>query len=106
MRPVKDNVKLVLPEDFDDAWLADITAREYFPEAIVSDVSGNRYRLFFITSLRLSQELKITIEKGIQNWFSEPGLVVVDEIDLNTIRRAINGLWEEGYFNSLLPIKQ
>lgn len=67
-------------------------------DIIVNCPNGMSYKLCFYDNVRLSQELDI--EEVI---FYE-GLVIVKEVNLENIEKAIRKMWDYDFFKKLKPI--
>jgi hypothetical protein len=64
--------------------------------------NGARYRLSFVDLGNVNQGL--TGHGDEAGHFAEPGMVVVQEISEDIIRRAVDKLAKMGYFANLVPI--
>ncbi len=71
----------------------------YRNDVIVTCPDGNSYQLCFYDNIRLSQD--IAEEKII----FERGLVVVQTVDMPTIKQSVIKLWKANFFNTLVPLK-
>lgn len=91
-----------LPSYFDDRVEAEMWPRGYLNDVEVELQDGTRHYLSFIDLVRLQQEASADFADGVA-CFTEPGLVVVPEVTLTGIRRAIERLYEEGYFRRATP---
>ncbi|WP_374140063.1 hypothetical protein [Sphingomonas sp.] len=64
--------------------------------------NGARYRLSFVDLGNVKQGL--TGQGNEAGHFAERGMVVVQEISEDIIRRAVDKLAKMGYFESLIPV--
>ena len=96
--------KLILPDGFDERWESEIADRGYFSEALVETSETRCYSVFFIVPVRLQQELADTSQKLGQKWFAEPGLIVLEDINLDKMQEAIEGLYRDGFFSHLKSV--
>jgi hypothetical protein len=64
---------------------------------IVQLEDGSRRRLSFIDPARLEQSLSSNAQSG-RAYYAEPGLVILPEVSTEAIQKAVQGLWEDGYF--------
>lgn len=64
---------------------------------------GSRYKLYFSDPIRLQQTLEDDVKMG-REYYTEPGLVVLPEVTTGAIRKAVAGLWREGYFRHRKPL--
>jgi len=91
------DVRLVLPDDFDDRMEFEIAQRGYLSHSFVEDPVGNRFPVFFIDPIRLQQDLAESTSRG-EPWFAEPGLIVLPEVTLDGVRACVDSLWRDGFF--------
>jgi len=94
--------KLILREEFDKCTAFEVLSKGWYSGATVKLENGFQYSVFFYDPVRLKQDL----ESEGKNYLSEPGLVVLSEVTPENMRRAILGLYEEGWFNALVPISK
>lgn len=66
---------------------------------VVVVIEGDRYPVSFYDRERLTQEL----QRDVAAYAS---LVVVPEVNTEAIRRAVDQLVEEGFFNALRPLPE
>jgi len=85
---------------FDELAQIEAKTRGFLSDATVRLPDGTRYPLFFYDPIRLSQELKSESETG-RMCVAEPGMIVVPEVTLDNMQKAVGRLWREGFFNSL-----
>lgn len=69
-------------------------------DGIVELPNGDKYSVFFYDPVRLAQDFET--EKVI----AEPGLIVIEEVNMENMVAAVEKLWKIGYFKSLVPIKK
>ena len=77
--------------------------RGYLSDVVVQMEDGARYRLYFIDPVRLQQTLEDETASG-RSYFSEPGLVVLPEVNTEEIKKAVAGLTRDGFFTQLKPL--
>lgn len=86
--------------------------RGFYDGIIVEVENGFRYSVYFYEPVRLSQDLQSELEaekvdaKWGRNYIAEVGMIVVSEITMANMRKAIERLYSEGWFNSFQPIKE
>jgi hypothetical protein len=97
------NPEIVFPPGFDDRWEAEMTDKGYLSHVVVHFEDGQRFLVNFIDPVRLSQDLQAETESG-SPYFAEPGLIVVPRVTRDSIRTAVDGLKDEGFFEALKPI--
>jgi hypothetical protein len=94
---------VVFPEWYDERAEHEATSKGYLPDVEVRLSNGPHYKLCFFDHVRLGQDLEDQASSG-RPYFAEPGLVVVPEVNTESIRKAVAGLWQEGFFNRLRPL--
>ena len=88
--------ELYLPDDFEDAlW----TSKGYCPDAKLV-VAKSTYRLMFYDPVRLSQDATDEIKSG--DFFFERNLIVVKQVDRQSLEAAARWLVETGQVKSLV----
>jgi hypothetical protein len=76
-------------------------ARGYLDIVVV--LRGERHPLSFFDPVRLRQEVEDDIKRGKASF---AGLVVVQQVTTENVRRAVDELVREGFFHSLRPISK
>ena len=99
MAVIEKSITVQFPADYDAQSEFETPLRGYLSEVEV-ELDGLRYRLFFIDPVRLEQELQSNVESG-RAYFAEPNLVVLPEITTEAIKKAVEGLARDGYFEHL-----
>jgi hypothetical protein len=99
MAIVEKSVTVLFPADYDAQSEFETPLRGYLSEVEV-EMEGARYRLFFIDPVRLGQELKSNVDTG-RCYFAEPNLVILPEVTTEAIKKAVDGLVRDGFFNLL-----
>jgi hypothetical protein len=95
--------RLIFPEGFDARWESEMTDKGYLSEVIVQLEDGPRYQVNFIDPVRLRQDLD-SETKSERPYYAEPGLIIVPEVTMQAIRRAVDGLWQDDFFDHLKPL--
>jgi hypothetical protein len=95
--------RVILPEGFDERRAFETPLRGYLSDVFVEAEDGLRYPVFFVDPVRLAQELEDHLKLG-EACFAEPGTIVLPEVNLETIDRAVKSLWQEGFFAHLTPL--
>jgi hypothetical protein len=98
-----DFPNIVFPNDFDERSELEMPMRGYLSHAFVEDKDGTRYSVYFIDPVRLQQDLEQYIKLGVP-CLAEPGLIVLSDVTIENIKRAVNHLWKEGFFSHLKPL--
>jgi len=88
---------VIFPEWYDERAEFEAPAKGYLRDVEVRMQDGSRHRLFFIDPVRLQQDLEADVELG-RPYYAEPGMVVLPEVTTEAVRRAVAGLWQDGYF--------
>jgi hypothetical protein len=88
---------IFFPEWYDERAAFETPAKGYLRDVEVRLQDGSRHRLFFIDPVRLQQDLEADVEGG-RPYYAEPGMVVLPEVTTESVRRAVAGLWHDGYF--------
>src|SRR5579864_2035474 len=96
MEVVEKPLTVVFPADYDAQSEFETPMRGYLSDVEV-EWDGSRYRLFFIDPIRLEQELKASVDSG-RSYFAEPHLIVLPEVTTEAIKKAVEGLARDGYF--------
>ena len=88
---------LSFPPDFDEQAEFEAPFRGYLSGVTVELEDGMHYQVSFIGPVRLEQSLADNATAGRPH-YAEPGLVVVPEVTAEAIQVAVQGMWEDGYF--------
>jgi hypothetical protein len=99
MAIAEKNITVLFPADYDAQSEYETPLRGYLSEVEV-ELDGLRYRVFFIDPIRLEQELKANAGSG-RCYFAEPNLIVLPEVTTESIKKAVEGLARDGYFQHL-----
>lgn len=65
--------------------------------------NGNRYQVCFFDSTRLNQELEMNSKNG-KPYFIESSLIVLSELTIENMQKAITEAEKRGFFENLKPI--
>ena len=90
------------PEGFEERLELEMTARGYLSSVVVQ-LGEEQYRLFFYDPVRMQQDLEEEIKLG-RSYLAEPNVVLLPEITTENIKKAILGLYQDGYFQHVKPI--
>jgi hypothetical protein len=99
MAVAEKGITILFPSDYDSQSEFETPMRGYLSEVEV-ELDGFRCRLFFIDPVRLEQELKSNVDNG-RSYFTEPNLIILPEVTTEAIRKAIEGLAKDGFFQHL-----
>ncbi len=89
---------LVFAYDFDEQAAQQAEARGYLSHAHVELPDGSRYPVVFYDLVRLGQDLEEEVVSG-KAFIADPGMVVVPDVTLDNMERAISNLYREGFFS-------
>jgi hypothetical protein len=98
-----ENFEILFPEGFDEQQEFETPSKGYLRDVIIRLETGAEYRLFFIDPTRLQQDLEADVESG-REYFTEPGMVILPQVTIEAIRKAVSGLWRDGFFHHLKPL--
>jgi hypothetical protein len=99
MAVVEKSITILFPADYDSQSEFETPLRGYLSEVEV-ELAGLQYRLFFIDPVRLGQELKSNIDSG-RSYFAEPNLIILPEVTTDAIKKAVESLARNGFFQHL-----
>ena len=91
------------PEDFDAQSEFETPSRGYLSDVIVEMKDGQRYKLFFYDPVRMRQDLEAEISAG-KPCLAEPNVILLPEITIENIEKAVQRSWQDGFFDELKPI--
>src|SRR5437867_10142887 len=91
------------PDGYDAQREWETPSRGYLSHVTVQLEDGSRYGVYFIDLTRLGQTLEDDIRDG-REYFAEPGLIILPEVTTESIKKAVQGLWRDGYFKHLKPL--
>jgi hypothetical protein len=98
-----DSFTILFPDWYDARAEFEATAKGFLRDVVVRLEEGTCYRLYFTDPVRLQQTLEDDVKAG-RAYYTEPGLVVLPEVTTAAVRKAVSGLWREGYFQHLRPL--
>ena len=79
--------------------------RGYLSHVLADFGDGRLFPLFFYDLVRLRQDLEERVKHNI-DFIADPGIVVVQEISLKAMQHVIEQLYEEGFFDHIVPITE
>jgi hypothetical protein len=91
---------VLFPEGYDEQAEFEAPFRGNLGDVIVEIEDGSRHRLSFIDLARLEQNLADNARVG-HPYYTEPGLVILQEVSTEAIHLAVQRLWDDGYFRSI-----
>ena len=91
--------EIIFPLGFDARWEAEMTDNGYFSDVVIRFDNGSRYRVNFIDVVRLGQDLESEVESG-SSYLAEPGMIVVPSVTAESIKKSVDGLVRQGYFDT------
>ena len=96
------NPELHFEHGFDERDQFEARARGYLSHVQVRFNDGSAYDVHFYDCVRLQQDLEEEVAQG-KCFIAEPGMIVIPEITLANIERAVIKLNEERFFEALRP---
>lgn len=96
--------RLVFQCDFDERAAFEAESRGFLSHVAVELDDGSRYPVIFYDPVRLQQEIDDSIKAG-RVCFADPGMIVVPELTLECMNRAVLQLVREGFFSHLKPLQ-
>jgi hypothetical protein len=99
------NPELIFEGGFGDRDEMESRDRGYRSHVCVKLASGERYPVVFYDADRLQQDLEVEAKTG-NAFIAEPGLIVLPEVTLQNMQKAIEQLAKQGFFECLRPIDQ
>lgn len=103
MSTLLDSPRVIFPDDYDAQSEFETPSRGYLSEVLVQVPDGSRYKVFFTDTTRLSETLHDDVRNG-RPYYAEPGMIILPEVTTDSIKRAVAGLWRDGYFKHLKPL--
>lgn len=94
--------RLIFKPDFGEREIYEMPLKGYF-QAIIQLENEDVYQIYFSDPIRLSQDLKEDSNAG-RPYFAELGLIIIPEVTLENINRALLSLVKEDYFSHLKPV--
>ena len=95
--------RLVFAYEFDEQAAYEAEGRGYLSHAFVELCDGSRYPVVFYDPVRLQQDLDDEVAAG-NPFIAEPGMVVVPDVTLENMKKAVTKLFQEGFFSNFRPI--
>ena len=82
----------------------EMTDRGYVSHVYVVTKGERYFPVFFYDPLRLGQDLNQEIKLG-RPFIAEPGMIVVPEVTLEAMTKAVEALYADGYFDHLVSVQ-
>jgi|GEM_PF-4837423 hypothetical protein len=95
---MNSTVELLLPPDYNEA----MNENRECAYNVEVRVDGKLYVVHFYTVGRLDYELKVDTREG-HPWFADHGAIIVEAVNIPSMRAAVEGLAAQGYFEDLIP---
>ena len=102
--PLRDDAeypRLVFAHEVDDR---DLAPHGYRGDVVVELADGEAFPIYFYEPDAVREELDGRIKSGFGQFVAEPGLVVIPEITLASMKSSVLELIEVGYFTHLRPV--
>lgn len=94
--------RLIFQGDFDERLAFDVEQKGWCGIGVVELPDGKRTRVFFYDPIRLAQDLETDLNSG-EVCIAEPGMIVIPRVTRELMEKAVQQLYEKGYFDSLVP---
>jgi hypothetical protein len=96
--------RLIFEYGFDERTQEEARARGYLSHVQVQLDNGNRYSIVFYDTVRLKQDLEEEVKLGLA-FIAEPGMIVLEDINLESMQAAVDRLDQEKFFESFIPVR-
>jgi hypothetical protein len=96
-------VKLSFPFGWDDRTAFDAKDRGVMDCVHVELPNGKKVQVGFYDPIRLAQDLDSSKASGT-SWIAIPGMIVIPEVTVELMQKAVDGLFHQGYFDHVVPI--
>lgn len=96
------SAKIIFPDSFDERSIQETPLRGCLSNVLVELEDGSRYQVDFIDPVRLAQELEDYGQLNIP-CYAEPGLIVLPQVTLERIQKAVEYLHRHKFFDHLKP---
>ena len=98
-------IKLVFAREFSERAAFEARDRGYLSHVVVEINGQNLYPVVFYDPIRLQQDLEESARHG-RPFVADPGMIVVSDITMDAMQEAVQRLYQEGYFNYLVPVNR
>jgi hypothetical protein len=92
-----DFPRLVFDHDFDERVAYEVNLKGHFGGVKVQLADGSLHPLFFYDPARITQDLEEESKQG-RPFIAEKGMILVAEITLDNMERAVKWLDKHGFF--------
>src|SRR5690242_8918195 len=89
------------PKEFSEHDSLEMRAKGYI-NLRIAVAPGVSHTLYFTDPVRLGQDVDAELRQGYP-CFDQPGLVIVPEVTVENIDKAVPYLWRSGFFSRLRP---
>jgi hypothetical protein len=96
-------LKLLFPFGWDDRIEIDAEQRGVLDCVHVELPNGKKVQVGFYDPIRLVQDLDSAKEGGT-TWLAIQGMIVIPDVTLELMQKAVDGLYHQGYFDHIMPI--
>lgn len=86
--------------EFDERTAWEVEQKGYFEHALVRLPDGAEVRVCFWDPVRLAQDLETDTKHG-KTCFAEPGVIVLPSVTVDRMKKAVDELYDNGYFDRL-----
>jgi len=88
--------RVIFPAGFDERAAFETPLKGWLSTHVELE-DGCRYAVYFSDPIRLQQDVEEALKRG-RPCFAEPGLIIVPEVTVQTIRDAVQFLSKQGFF--------
>jgi hypothetical protein len=103
MSTVASEPVIFFPDGYDARREFETSERGYLSQVVVQVEGGKRYRLFFYDPVRMQQDLEEQVKLG-RGYLAEPNLILLPDVTTDNIKKAVAGLWQDGFFQHLRSV--
>ena len=93
--------RIIFPDGFDERATFELPLKGWLSVHVELE-DGYRYPVYFSDPVRLQQDLMEQVENG-EPCFAEPGLIILPEVTLENINKAVQYLYQQRFFAFLKP---
>jgi hypothetical protein len=105
MTPAEETPILRFAREFTERDATEAQDRGYLSHVLVDLGGGRLYPVFFYDAVRLQQDLEEMANHG-RPYIAEPGMIVVQEITIETMTQVVCQLESAGFFDALNPVTE
>ncbi len=104
--PLKDDAEYPRLVFVYDVHEYDMAPYGYRGDVVVEFANGDSFPIYFYEAAGVQEELEDRKKSGFGSFVSEPGLVIIPKITLESMKTVVAILVEIGHFEHLVPISK